>query len=77
MKQNLRECEFYKRIKPAGEKWRWESYPTAGTFHCWSVQYEEFENGPGNYIVGIVEDEQGQVHVVHDPTKIRFINQAS
>lgn len=77
MKQNLRECEFYKWIKPPTEKWRWESYPTKGFFHCWSVHYEEFETGPGNYAVGIVEDEEGRVHVIHDPSKIKFIDRAS
>lgn len=77
MKQNLRECEFYKWIKPTGKNWHWEIKPTKAYFHCWAVQYEEFETGPGNFAVGIVEDEQGQVYVVHDPTKIRFIDRAS
>jgi hypothetical protein len=27
-----------------------------GVFHGWGCEYEEYESGPGNYTVGIVED---------------------
>lgn len=71
---NLRRCEFYEWIKPAGEiKYRWTESTTEGTFHCWSTQYEEFETGPGVFAIGIVEDKQGHIHVIHDPEKIKFI----
>lgn len=30
-------------------------------FHAWGVEYEEFENGPGNYTVAIVENPDGSV----------------
>lgn len=32
-----------------------------GLFHCWGVNYEEFESGPGNYTVAIVEMPDGTV----------------
>lgn len=31
-------------------------------FHQWGVNYEEFETGPGNFSVAIVEDAHGKVH---------------
>lgn len=42
-----------------------------GKFHEWGVSYEEFENGPGNYSVGIVEMPGGKVELVH-PENITF-----
>lgn len=32
-----------------------------GIFHQWGADYEEFESGPGNYTVGIVELPDGRV----------------
>ncbi len=32
-----------------------------GVFHRWGENYEEFENGPGNYSVAIVELPNGEV----------------
>lgn len=32
-----------------------------GLFHEWGVEYEEFDTGPGNYSVAIVELPDGQV----------------
>ena len=43
-----------------------------GVFHEWGFDYEEFENGPGNYSVGIVELEDGSVHRFI-PENIKFI----
>lgn len=40
------------------------SKPLAGTFHTFGTDHEEYENGPGPYMVAVVEDEQGAVHVV-------------
>ena len=44
-----------------------------GTFHEWSTDYEEFESGPAQYPVAIVEMEDGAVKLVH-PTFIEFAN---
>lgn len=34
----------------------YEKREFSGLFHCWGSNYEEFENGAGNYTVAIVED---------------------
>ncbi len=33
-----------------------------GVFHRWGVNYEEFEDGPGNYTTALVEDDDGLVY---------------
>lgn len=43
-----------------------------GVFHQWGVEYEEFENGPGNYSVAIVEMPDGKVRTF-PPYKIKFL----
>lgn len=32
-----------------------------GLFHGWGVEYEEFEAGPGNYSVAIIEMPDGTI----------------
>ncbi|MFA7892959.1 hypothetical protein [Pseudomonas putida] len=44
-----------------------------GKFHCWGVEYEEFENGPGNYSVAIVEMADGTIQTLM-PWAIRFLD---
>ncbi|WP_200877274.1 hypothetical protein [Pseudomonas chlororaphis] len=44
-----------------------------GKFHGWGVGYEEFENGPGNYSVAIVEMADGTVQTLM-PWLIRFLD---
>ena len=34
---------------------------TDGIFHQWGVNYEEYENGPANFTVGIVELSDGTI----------------
>ena len=46
-----------------------------GVFHQWGYAYEEFESGPGNYTVAIVEDNEGRIHEIL-PSKIIFIDPA-
>lgn len=43
-----------------------------GRFHQWGSSYEEFESGPGNYTVAIVEMDDGTVKDFM-PTDIKFI----
>lgn len=45
---------------------------TTGRFHCWGIDYQEFESGPGMYTVAIVELDDGSVKVIH-PTDVRFM----
>lgn len=42
-------------------------------FHQWGVEYEEFETGPGNYTVAIVELPSGEIQT-HMPEHIRFLD---
>lgn len=44
-----------------------------GKFHGWGVEYVEFENGPGNYSVAIVEMADGTVQALM-PWAIRFLD---
>jgi len=43
-----------------------------GVFHQWGAGYEEFETGPGNFTVAIVEMEDGEIKEFM-PTDIKFI----
>lgn len=43
-----------------------------GTFLGWAQNYEEFEAGPGNYTMAIVEKDDGHVVLVW-PELIQFI----
>jgi len=44
-----------------------------GYFHRWGEEYEEFEAGPGNSTVAIVELDGGDVRTV-TPSMIRFLD---
>ncbi len=46
-----------------------------GLFHCWGANYIEFEAGPGNYTIGIVELKGGRI-VECDPMNIHFLTDA-
>jgi hypothetical protein len=59
-------------IVPAGEKGRWDG-PHEGYFHKWGIDFEEFESGAGCFTTGIVENKYGEVFIISDPTKIRFV----
>lgn len=76
----MRKCKFntpeYKRVyNNAGgyshtdviDHWR------EGVFHQWGSDYEEFETGPGNHTIGIVETGDGAVHMAN-PENIVFLD---
>jgi hypothetical protein len=50
----------------------WKAIECEGDFHGWHSRYEEFENGPGNYTVGLVELDNGSIVEVL-PDTVRFI----
>ena len=55
----MRKCKFnmnFRSMKDFDDTWG------LGEFHQWGSDYEEFETGPGNYTVGIVEDSDGKIH---------------
>jgi len=39
----------------------WETLEISGLFHQFAPSYDEYEAGPGNKTVAIVEDDDGQV----------------
>lgn len=43
-----------------------------GLFHQWGSSYDEFEAGPGNFTVAIIELEDGRV-VTTAPEYVRFL----
>lgn len=50
----------------------WEQgYGGEGMFHLWGVSYEEYESGPANYTVAIVELNDGTIVEVL-PSKLKF-----
>ena len=55
-------------INKKGEK----TFIGVGLFHEWGSNFEEFETGAGNYSVGIVELENGEIKLV-DPVLIQFV----
>jgi len=44
-----------------------------GKFHGWGVEYEEFESGPGNYTVAIIEMSDGSIQTLA-PFLVRFLD---
>jgi hypothetical protein len=44
-----------------------------GKFHGWGVEYEEFESGPGNYSVAIIELPDGTMQTLV-PWLVRFLD---
>jgi hypothetical protein len=39
----------------------WETIEVSGVFHQFAPMYDEFESGPGNHTIAIVEDGDGQL----------------
>lgn len=55
------------------EKRGFESeFNTEGVFHQWGVSFEEYESGPGNYTIALVELPNGEIESVL-PRNIKFI----
>lgn len=44
-----------------------------GLFHQWGSDFEEFESGPANYTVAIIELDDGSV-VTAQPDKVIFLD---
>lgn len=50
---------------------KWFNYD--GVFHQWGINYEEFDTGPGNYTIAIVELADGTVVEVL-PSRVKFLD---
>lgn len=48
--------------------------PYEANFHAWGCNFEEFENGAGNYSVAIVELADGSIESISNPEWIKFID---
>lgn len=73
----MRPVEYYKWCKPEGSDYKapYEKVLVGiATFHCFSVDYEEFEAGPANYAVAVIELPDGEVKTV-PADLIRFTDQ--
>ena len=67
----MRNVWFKRWIK---EKMAYDSdFIHAGKFHKWGDAYEEFESGPGNFTVALVELPDGTIEEVQ-PKNIKFID---
>lgn len=60
---NVRPCWFrvWEHVSGVGLKltpWR------NGAWHAWSQAHEEYESGPGNFPVGVIEDPTGRIYAV-------------
>jgi hypothetical protein len=49
-----------------------EDFINEGLFHQWAVKYDEFESGPGNYTVALVEISDGTIVEVL-PFNLKFV----
>lgn len=64
------------KFERRGNPPRWVRVPNGeGLFHQWGVAFEEFETGPGNYTVAIVERDDGTVETV-DAGLVTFLEKA-
>ena len=59
METTMRKCSG-KYMKCINGKWEPASFDL-GYFHQWGVNFEEFESGPANYSVAIVELQDGSI----------------
>ncbi len=53
--EQLRPCRAY-RYERGGMK------EVTGVFHCWGVNYQEFEDGPGNFTTALIEADVGTLY---------------
>jgi hypothetical protein len=73
----MRNVTFNKWIPPSRKDGKlvsgyWEEgFPNQGIFHQWASAFEEFESGPGNYTVALVELPDGTVQSLL-PSQIKF-----
>lgn len=73
----MRRVELRSRtwVQPTAEtRGHWQTNePVIAQFHQFGSAYEEFEGGPGNYTVAIIEMADGSIQSVA-PTDIRFVD---
>ncbi len=77
MSMTLRPVQVF-RITPDSSARNGYSLQPAGeaAFHCWGNEYVEFEAGPGNSTVAVVEFPNGKVETFH-PSHIQFMDRGA
>jgi hypothetical protein len=50
-----------------------DKFKNEGKFHQWGLDFEEFESGPGNYTIAIIENEAGIIEKIL-PHNVQFIS---
>ena len=70
----MRKIIVYKPVRNDSTK-KWETVEDGTAFfHAFGCSYEEFNSGPGNYSVAIIERDDGTVEMVA-PDRIKFIKE--
>lgn len=64
MNKNYRKVQVFKWVRKEGKSFSDKEKDYIGKFHEWGMDYEEFETGPGNFSVGIIEKENGEIELV-------------
>lgn len=67
--ERLRRCRAY-YYKRGG------TVEVTGVFHCWGSNYEEFEDGVGNYTTALVEADDGKVYECA-ASSVQFLDRGS
>jgi len=62
-----------KRVAVPGTGCFEPEFSNFGRFHQWASKYDEFESGPGNFTVGIIETQSGEIYEAL-PTNIKFLD---
>ena len=57
----MRKVRVFKYERKLGDTFHTKIDDGLATFHRWGVDYEELENGVGNYSTAIIEREDGSV----------------
>ncbi len=63
MKNNMRKVLYYEyeRVTEGNRPYLEKTLKGGAYFHAWGVNYQEFEEGPGNYSTAIIELDSGEV----------------
>ena len=69
----MRKVLFKKRVP--GKSMPEKEFTQEGVFHEWGVSFVEFESGPGNFTVGIIELPSGEMIEI-EVSAIKFIDPA-
>ena len=61
----MRAVKVFKHEKKSGDTFMTKVEDGQATFHQWGMDYEEFDNGAGNFSTAIIEREDGKIESVY------------